>query len=679
MRMFRKYAVHSPSSDVVIEWSILRWTLSFFLLVHLMVVSAVDEGYPSVSPKYYTAAAAQLSPVGSFHNSAQENMRLSVAEFAAFVSDAKDRGVEIIVFPEAVLYSYGSLKRATLLPYSEDIPMVNNGNDSVLPCFDDSYAIDGVSMLREFSCMARNNSMVVVVNIIDRKTCTGADPDCPSDGYYLYNTNVAFSEQGFILSVYHKYHLFGEEPVKNVPLRPQPAFFDTSFGVRFGQIVCYDMQYMHPASDLIGQGITDILMSTSWFNMPPLVSAHMLQQGWSRLSGANFIVANNAESPAVSGGGIYSAGDPIATFFNTSTSAFKSRQLVVGRVPLLHRSSSGTSNKKVDPRTSVEEEVSDSASRTTGSGATATGGFGVVTAQQVRVRRGSSERGSGGGIDVGTSDPTDLPIQSSGGGGSSLSTAEDDPPASRPQMFPMALTSNLTISPPPPDKGEPCWVAGYGPRNPRCQFFHATPGESGWLQASHNGLQCSVSFDVAPTATTTTTAKATTLTATGAAKPAASTNDMIYAVYAYSDTQRFDAYTPPLSLQVCAVFQCPSPPECSVPFGLLPPSSPSSSSTGTTSPTATPIDASSHGLGSEFTSSGSTLDAPAVFSSLRIEGTFSPGVELLPVLSVGSDIRLVGADALGVDIAGGKLWTARPFCSTEPLYSMALYGNAHPL
>lgn len=59
-------------------------------------------------------------------------------------------------------------------------------------------------VLERLSCMARNNSIYVVANIGDKKSCNSSDPSCPSDGRYQYNTDVVFDSEGKLVARYHK-------------------------------------------------------------------------------------------------------------------------------------------------------------------------------------------------------------------------------------------------------------------------------------------------------------------------------------------------------------------------------------------------------------------------------------------------------------------------------------------
>lgn len=103
-----------------------------------------------------------------------------------------------------------------------------------------------------------------------------------------YNTQVAFSETGQLLAKYHKSHLFEESNIFNQPTTPDVEYFDTSFGVRFGMMICFDMMFAHPQLDLLQvssfvnyrnvlmcyqMGISDIVFSTWWVNYPPLITA----------------------------------------------------------------------------------------------------------------------------------------------------------------------------------------------------------------------------------------------------------------------------------------------------------------------------------------------------------------------------------------------------------------------
>ena len=59
-------------------------------------------------------------------------------------------------------------------------------------------------MQERLSCLARDNSIYIVANIGDKKLCNASDPQCPPDGHYQYNTDVAFDSEGRLVARYHK-------------------------------------------------------------------------------------------------------------------------------------------------------------------------------------------------------------------------------------------------------------------------------------------------------------------------------------------------------------------------------------------------------------------------------------------------------------------------------------------
>lgn len=69
------------------------------------------------------------------------------------------------------------------------------------------------------------------------------------------------------------------------------------FGVTFGVIVCFDLEFWRPAAWLVAAGVRDVVVSMAWSNTPPLQSAVALQQAWSRRFGANLIAANSGQDP----------------------------------------------------------------------------------------------------------------------------------------------------------------------------------------------------------------------------------------------------------------------------------------------------------------------------------------------------------------------------------------------
>eukprot|EP00047_Mylnosiga_fluctuans_P019700 m.85145 g.85145 ORF g.85145 m.85145 type:complete len:484 (+) comp8230_c0_seq1:28-1479(+) len=267
----------------------------------------------------YTAASVQLSPLGTYTAAPAENVQLNLDQISAVVAGVH---ADIIVLPEAVMWSLGLSTRATMAEYAETIDSAS----SSAPC--DSIA---TGQLHTFSCLARAQQAVLVANMVTRVPCTPAqDPACPADHMFLYNTDVAFDETGAVLQVYHKMHIFGTAPILDQPAVADPAAFTTSFGVEFGMLICYDMEFPEPVDTLKARGVRHFVASMSWMNDAPLFSAIMFQQGWSRAHGVALIAANRADNGRISGGGIYAAGAVMAAWFNVSS--VKDPHVVIGTV-----------------------------------------------------------------------------------------------------------------------------------------------------------------------------------------------------------------------------------------------------------------------------------------------------------------------------------------------------------
>jgi len=127
---------------------------------------------------------------------------------------------------------------------------------------------------------------------------------------------------------YHKTHLFeGEKKWFDVPVwGPEYRFFDTTFGVRFGQFVCFDVRpvplcfaashcsltsrtllqlFFHEpeVAEAYQYGIQHFVFSTSWVNtaLVPLMAATQLQQAFSRSTNVTLLASNYGVSWKTSG------------------------------------------------------------------------------------------------------------------------------------------------------------------------------------------------------------------------------------------------------------------------------------------------------------------------------------------------------------------------------------------
>jgi len=272
-------------------------------------------------PTSYTAAAVQFTAVGRLTDTAAANNRASFNAFDGITAEAARAGAQVIVFPEAVLWHWGlhhpgpspqAARSAIFNGYAEPLPEIGSN-----PC--SAPGNEGNGIARRLSCMARRHRIILVANPIDIINCTSASPSCPSDNHFLYNTAVAFDEQGDLVAIYHKRHNGGTYPVLDQPKgAAQVSSFVSSFGVRFGLFICYDMDFSEPAADLYALGVRDFLFPTFWDNEPPFQTAAATQQGWSRAWGVNLVAANSGDSNASAGGGLFSSGEVVKALFNPS-------------------------------------------------------------------------------------------------------------------------------------------------------------------------------------------------------------------------------------------------------------------------------------------------------------------------------------------------------------------------
>ena len=308
----------------------------------------------------YKAAVVEFKPyTGPVHvipiskKLAQQNMMKNLQSFETFMQQAHVRGVQVIVFPEDGITGANFITRATRYPYLENIPAVTG--DTINPCLNDSF--DDRPVLTKLSCMAREHAMVLIANMGDVQECTSSgDPDCPADGHYQFNTDVAFDSDGRLVAKYHKTHLFsGEALTLDFPPRVEVVTFKVSFGVTFGIFTCYDILFCDPPFQLIQEGVKNIIFPTYWGNeFPFYISAH-LQQGWSWRTGVNFIASNQHDVSKhygtfyATGSGIYSAGVPLMYYISGNVFEKASGQLLVADVP-----TDPLTNSKIRNGTAVE-------------------------------------------------------------------------------------------------------------------------------------------------------------------------------------------------------------------------------------------------------------------------------------------------------------------------------------
>jgi predicted amidohydrolase len=235
----------------------------------------------------YKAAVVEFS-IDQFTPNARERQTVNLNGFRDSAMRAQSQGAQIIVFPEDGINGAIFNSRDAILPYLEEIPELPQPEPTI-PCTDSQF--EDSFVLRTLSCLARNFSIIVVANMGERKNCTHvSSADCPPDGRYQFNTNVAFEANGALLAKYHKINLFGSEQIYFNPGKPSGCVsFVTSFGVEFGLFTCYDLLFTNPSNCLLAKGIKNYVFPTAWGNSYAFYMSIAIQQGWSRKNQVNVL------------------------------------------------------------------------------------------------------------------------------------------------------------------------------------------------------------------------------------------------------------------------------------------------------------------------------------------------------------------------------------------------------
>uniref|UniRef100_A0A8D0GS56 CN hydrolase domain-containing protein n=1 Tax=Sphenodon punctatus TaxID=8508 RepID=A0A8D0GS56_SPHPU len=294
-------------------------SFQLYLYVAIFILSglrtlALDKFTAAVYEHPVILANATLEPVSPEDAVALMNKNMDALEVA--IKRAAEQGSHIIVTPEDGIYGF-RFTRKTIYPYLEDIP---DPEENWIPCTDpDRFGPAPVQ--GRLSCLARKNSIYVVANIGDKKSCHSNDSACPSDGHYQYNTNVVFDSEGKLVARYHKFNLFTfETTIFDYPKEPEFVTFNTPFG-KFGIFTCFDILFHDPAVVLVSKFQVDtILFPTAWMNVLPHLTAIEFHSAWAMGMGVNFLSANTHNTSSdMTGSGIYAPTGPRAYHYDMET------------------------------------------------------------------------------------------------------------------------------------------------------------------------------------------------------------------------------------------------------------------------------------------------------------------------------------------------------------------------
>ena len=194
-----------------------------------------------------------------------------------------------MVFPEDAIIDPSEYPRNKLVEIVEQIPDPLTGKH--IPC-DNPLEYKNRQKTYRLSCSAKTHNLYIVANYGDIVECDiRNDSNCPTDGHYMFNTDVAFGSDGSVVAKYHKMQLF-HELYYNVPPKPDFIYFDTSFG-RFGLFICFDILFNSPGIELVNKyGVQTMVYPTYWFDEMPFRTAQQTQQSWATTNRVNLLAAN---------------------------------------------------------------------------------------------------------------------------------------------------------------------------------------------------------------------------------------------------------------------------------------------------------------------------------------------------------------------------------------------------
>lgn len=121
----------------------------------------------------YRAAAVEFSMLGDLLQPANLHKELTLALYARYLARAARLGVQIIVFPEEVLFStrYSNKLdgRAWLRSFAEVVP----ASLGSVPCDGPGNASN---VMKTVSCLGRDNNITIVVNMLSAVPCVVTEP-----------------------------------------------------------------------------------------------------------------------------------------------------------------------------------------------------------------------------------------------------------------------------------------------------------------------------------------------------------------------------------------------------------------------------------------------------------------------------------------------------------------------
>ncbi|KAA0202455.1 hypothetical protein HAZT_HAZT009234 [Hyalella azteca] len=300
----------------------------------------------------YTAAVLEYEPYKDWSNaSSGDDILMTNVDFIYEAAKmAKEYGADIFVAPEygvqsLDMYTNDSVRFQSL---TQQIP---DPSLRVVPCAIDGQVANFIA-IRSLSCMALELEMYLVIDLAEQAACNTSQAPCQADGLSFFNTQVVFDRAGTVIARYRKQNLYLEPQFVPGPMDDTTALFTTDFGVKFSLQVCFDISFLHPAyTNIMEEGVRDVVMSTAWVDETPFLLAIGVQNGWSRGLGVNLMVAGyHWPEHTKLGSGVYRGYSDLNNLYSYDPNS--GNELVVFPI------SSGNRNKEPRQQRTLHEDLS---------------------------------------------------------------------------------------------------------------------------------------------------------------------------------------------------------------------------------------------------------------------------------------------------------------------------------
>lgn len=310
---------------ILFLFALLRLGLGQHLPVGLL------QFWPSGSPSFPSGDASTI-----IHRSLDNAQQILVQAMT------ENPDLQLFVFPEAAFGFVAAERigtRDAMLPYCESFQM----GDQL--CSTES----STPQISTLSCLASKFQVAIIASVCQLVPCTNC-----SDGRYQLSVGVTIDQTGAITQIYRKIHLFdGEDtvfdqptsvpsdptllsgPVVELSLLVQPARqFQT---VRLFTMICFDIEFAQPISQLNASDIDSIVVMSWWPNQQPQYGFTAIAQGWSAAHQLPLLASAATEFPAMFGSSdAFVSGVPLSsTYIPAPPSADQiARGVVSVRLPL---------------------------------------------------------------------------------------------------------------------------------------------------------------------------------------------------------------------------------------------------------------------------------------------------------------------------------------------------------